>query len=234
MKRFWAVLVCLFFFGWGAEAATISSLYGDVDGFGLGYQAGRAFKTNGEFTKGLQTNRNPNDAATVTDAFSHGKDNGQVSWRQWTMGLTAEEIGELAQMAPTSISLKMLTGAGFRFYRDSTLYFDADPGDSENWMIVGRFSAPYKHRKAKLYVREDTFDLIPLQKWILPCLRSSGLSFKMETQAGPSSLSFAGWMMDYSALTVAGDRTAIPEAATLWLLAGGLVILLVIRRRHAV
>jgi hypothetical protein len=233
MKRFWAVLVCLVFFAWGAEAATISSLYGDMDGFGLGFQAGQTFKANGKFAGGLQANRSQDDAATVTDAFGHQDDDGQVSWRQWTMGLTAEEIRDLDQMVPASISLKMLTGAGPRFYRDSILYLDTDPGDSENWMIAGRFSAPYKHRKAKLYVREDTFDLISLQEWILPCLRSSGLSFKIETQAGPSSLSFAGWVMDYSALTVTGDRTAIPEAATLWLLAGGLVILLVIRRRHA-
>ena len=229
MKRFWAVLVCLFFFGGGAEAATISSLYGDVDGFGLGYRAGKTFKTDEEFRSSLDDKRSDRDEATVTDIFSHGEDDGAVAWRQWTMALTEEEIRDLEQMTATSISLKMLTGAAPRFYRDSTLYIDADPGNDEDWRAVGGFSDPYG--SVHPYVREDLFEL---PKWIVPCLLDSGVSFKIETSAGLSrSLSFAGWMMDYSALTVAGEQTAIPEAGTLWLLAAGLVTLLLVRRRRA-
>lgn len=229
MKRFWAVLVCLFFFGGGAEAATISSLYGDVDGFGLGYRAGETFKADTEFRISLAHNRSDEDEATVTDSFGHNKDDGQVAWRQWTMTLTGEEIRDLERMTATSLSLKMLTGAGPRFYRDSTLYIDADPGNGEDWKAVGGFSAPYG--RTRPYVREDLFEL---PKWIIPCLRGSGVSFKIETYAGFSkSLQFASWMMDYSALTVAGERTAIPEAGTLWLLASGLATLLVVRKRRA-
>lgn len=246
MKRCWkgAVLVCLLFFGLATEAFAISKMYGGANGFGFNMVAGSSFTPDVAFQRELnhRKNQNPADKFGITDAFGHGFEdqNKQYAWRQWTMSLTSEEIRDLDQMAIASISLQMLTGSKQWFYQGSTLYYDDAPGDFENWVALGGFSPTKSLRTYRLqdahYVREDVFDLLPFQESILTCLRASGLTFKLQTSADPSSESFpfVGWMMDYSCLTVSGDKTVIPETHTLWLLAGGLLTLLAIRRWRAI
>ena len=126
----------------------------------------------------------------------------------------------------------MLTGAGSGFYRRSSLLFDADPGDGERWMTVGPFAG--SARQEGPYVREDVFDLLPFQRWILPCLNAGGVTFRVETRTGEESRPFAAWMMDYSALRASGEAgTRIPEAGTLAMLSIGVAVLLMLRRRRA-
>ncbi len=231
MKRFLtaAVLVYWFIFCGAAGANSLTSLYGDRDGFGLGYGPGQVFHVNWEFYEALAGSANGDPAGT--DMFGAGIQarEGHFAWRQWTMAVGP--WGEADTV--TALSLEMLTGAGFRFYQHSTLYFDTDPGEAEHWMAVGQFACP-QWNDEHLKVREDVFDLMPLQDWILPCLRSGSVTFRVETRAGSGGFPYAGWMMDYSVLSIS-DReppAQIPESPTAALLCAGLVALLIFRNRH--
>ncbi len=236
MKRFLAgaVLVCGLIFCGAAGATILTSLYGDRDGFGLGYRAGQMFTVNSTFYNALNANRCGDPAGT--DTFGHGResDDGTFAWRQWNMSLEAWRDTDPGEMSPASLTLQLQTGAGHLFYRRSTLYFDADPGEAENWMAVGRFARP-RWNGGYLKVRQDVFDLMPLQEWIMPCLRSGSVTFRVETRAGSGGFPYAGWMMDYSALSISdGPPPArIPESPTLVLLCVGLAALLILRNRCA-
>jgi hypothetical protein len=135
-----------------ASAATITSLYGDVDGFGIGVTNGNQFN---------YTSVGPPDPGTITDEWIFNN-------QSWTQTYSMAGLGTI-----TSASLDIFTGGiGVGGPGSVTLYVDS--------ILVGALSVgdgPYLGIEPMQVAWLDTFNLMPY----LPSLTDGSVTILITT-----------------------------------------------------
>ncbi|GEM_PF-1376078 len=201
-KILWCVALVILGLGMSCQvgATTIQSLFGDMDGFGLGYVDGQEFKANQDFQEAVRACHETTDG--ITDAFSSGNHGDGIAWKEWS-----QPLGNMLPVPFSQTSLEVVTG-GQGLFGASTLYLV--DGDSHK-IKIGNLTDGDTGESS--FVRRDVFDLMPFWDTIYAgFLKTGKLDFRIETIADQNGGQFAydGWIMDYSRLTIS-DAVPIPE-----------------------
>ena len=190
-----------------AQALTVTSLYGDKDGFGIGYVPDQSFSSSYP----TLSKNDPADVGTITDYWMLGD-------KTWAQSYDTSGLGTI-----TEAKLEIFT-LGQGWHGTSLVYFDD--------VLVGSLTDGDNSSGAYLetnWARLDVFDLLSFG------LSLDGLSsIRIDTynELGQNEgVSNDTWALDYSLLTISSDSTPVPEPSTIFLLGAGLAGVAFMRRR---
>lgn len=205
MKKILTAIVALSMLVWAgtAFAATVTDLYGDKDGFGIGLMNGYSQST---FPPPDIVADDAADVGTITDRHL-------TSDHTWSRTFDLSSLGAI-----TSASLEIMTYAqGYKglssLYLDGTLIGTLTDGDTT-----------YEPGSPNLNMAWiDTFDLMAFAGDLL----DSASILRIDTVRSDD-----WWYLDYSELTISDDGAPVPEPSTMLLFGSGLAGLAFYRRKR--
>lgn len=190
-----------------AQAITVTSLYGDKDGFGIGFAVDQSF--SGQYP--ALSKDDAADAGTITDSWMLGD-------KSWTHTYDISVIGNVTQASLEVFTLGQGWHGASQVYFDGNLVGTLTDGDNSGAYLVSNWA------------RLDTFNLMSLG---LSLDNVSTITIDTFGSSGQNSGSNDDqWALDYSELKITGTAP-VPEPSTLILLGAGMAGLFVYGKRRA-